>query len=150
VVIYRRVLAAFERLGDSFEWVRTAINLAAVLVQDGQVAEAASLADQAAAEAQSFGVTTFEIEILTLGATISSRRRQPQAAARLLGAATKVGRDLGLPLEQALADCPILQAEVPRCVDHLREQLGNQELEVELSQGASLSPAEALRSGADL
>jgi tetratricopeptide (TPR) repeat protein len=142
--IYRRVLAAFGRLGDSFEWVRTAINLAAVLVQDGQVAEAASLAEQASAEAQSFGVTTLEIEILALGATISSRRGQPQVAARLLGAATKVGRDLSLPLEQALADCPILQAEVPRCVDHLREQLGNQELEVELSQGASLSPAEAL------
>ena len=151
-VIYRRVLAAFERLGDWFEWVRTGIYLAALLLQDGQVAEAASLADQVSAEAQSFGVTTFEIELLALGATISSRRGRPQAAARLLGAATKVGRDLGLPLEQALADCPILQAEVPRCIDQLREQLGNQELAAELSQGASLSPAEALllRSGSDL
>ena len=88
-VIYRRVLAAFERLGDWFEWVRTGIYLAALLLQDGQVAEAASLADQVSAEAQSFGVTTFEIELLALGATISSRRGRPQAAARLLGAATK-------------------------------------------------------------
>jgi len=97
-------------------------------------------------------VTTFEIELLALGATISSRRGRPQAAARLLGAATKVGCDLGLPLEQALADCPILQAEVPGCIDQLREQLGNQEFAAELSQGASLSPAEALllRSGSDL
>lgn len=79
-VTYRRVLAAFERLGDSFEWVRTAIYLAALLVQDGQVAEAASLTDQLSAEAQSFGVATFEIEILALRAAISSRRGQPQGA----------------------------------------------------------------------
>jgi predicted ATPase/class 3 adenylate cyclase len=147
--IYRRVLAAFERLGDSFEWVRTAIYLAALLVRDGQVAEAASLTDPVAAQAQSFGVATFEIEILALGATISARRGRPQAAARLLGAATKVGRDLGFPLERALGDCPMLQTEVRRCIGQLREQLGNQGFEAGLSQGASLSPTEAvaLRSG---
>ena len=148
-VTYRRVLAAFERLGDSFEWVRTAIYLAALLVQDGQVAEAASLTDQLSAEARSFGVATFEIEILALRAAISSRRGQPHAAARLLGAATRVGRHLGVPLERALGDCPMLQAEVRRCIGQLREELGNQELEDELSRGASLPPAEvaALRSG---
>jgi hypothetical protein len=120
-----------------------------LLVRDGQVAEVASLTDQLSAEAQSFGVATFEIEILVLRAAISSRRGRPQAVARLLGAASKVGRDLGFPLERALGDCPMLQTEVRRCIGQLREQLGNQGFEAELSQGASLSPTEAvaLRSG---
>lgn len=41
----------------------------------------------------------------------------------------------------------MLQAEVRRCLGRLREELGNQGLEAELSRGASLPPAEAVALG---
>jgi DNA-binding CsgD family transcriptional regulator len=72
---------------------------------------------------------------------VAARRRRPARAARLLGAASQIRSELGVPLEPAL--CPRFE----RLTKSVRESLGEATFTREWEQGQKLSVAELITSG---
>lgn len=135
--LYETALALCRRLSDPIGVALNELYLGFVELDAGRSANAAGRFARSLETYRRVGFRQYTAQCVEAIALVAHARGQPETAARLLGAADRLGRSLAPSPPGARA------RRRERLLTEMREELGDAELRAALSEGEALAEAEA-------